>query len=327
MGSVVITFKPNRAALDILSSEGVEYVFFDGQVPPREWLEEHLRDAVVVVVPPWQVFGSELMDLAPNLRLLFVHGSGLDKVDVGEASKRGVCVANAPDSIAQAVAEHALALVLAVMKNVVRGDRVVRSGGWGPDTQRGLVTTLLRGKRVGVVGLGRVGSEVAKLFRALGAEVAYWSRSRKTEVEHALDVRYVDLEELLRSSDVIVVTVALTPETRGLISHREFSLMKPGAILVNVSRGPVVDEEALIKALSEGRVRAGLDVYSVEPLPKDSELARLEDVVLTPHIAGFAYEALRGTSEFVAREVVRFLKEGRLPYTVVNKESCVKSGY
>jgi len=318
-GLVVITFKPNKVALDILGSEGVEYVFFDGQVPPREWLEEYLRDAVVVVVPPWQVFGRELMDLAPNLKLLFVHGSGLDKVDVVEASRRGVYVANAPDYIAQAVAEHALALVLAVMKNVVRGDRVVRSGGWGPDTQRGLVTTLLRGKRVGVVGLGRVGSEVAKLFRALGAEVVYWSRSRKTEVEHALDIKYVEFEELLRSSDVVVVAIALAPETRGLISHKEFSLMKPGAILVNVSRGLVVDEEALVKALEEGRVRAGLDVYSVEPLPRDSQLVRLDNVVLTPHIAGFAYEALRGTSEFVAREVVRFLKEGKLPYTVVNR--------
>lgn len=323
MGAVVFTFRPNRAAFNILDSEGIEYVFFDGQVPPREWFEENLKDARVVVVPPWQEFGFDLMNLAPNLRLLFVHGSGLDKVDVVEASRRGVCVANAPDYIAQAVAEHALALVLAVMKNVVRGDRVVRSGGWGPDTQKSLVTTILRSKRVGIVGLGRVGSEVAKLFRALGAEVVYWSRSRKTEVEHALDLTYVDFEELLRSSDVIVITIALTPETRGLISHRELSLVKPGAILVNVSRGPVVDEEALIKALSEGRVRAGLDVYSVEPLPKDSELVKLDNVVLTPHIAGFAYEALRGTSEFVAREVVRFLREGKLPHTVVNRENCV----
>ncbi len=323
MGIVVFTFRPNRAAFDVLDNEGIEYVFFDGQVPPREWFEENLKDARVVVVPPWQEFGFDLMNLAPNLKLLFVHGSGLDKVDVVEASRRGVCVANAPDYIAQAVAEHALALVLAVMKNVVRGDRTVRSGGWGPDTQKSLVTTTLRGKRVGVIGLGRVGSEVAKLFRALGAEVVYWSRSRKTEVEHALDLMYVDFEGLLRSSDVVVVTVALTPETRGFISHRELSLMKPGAILVNVSRGPVVDEEALIKALSEGRVRAGLDVYSVEPLPKDSELVKLDNVVLTPHIAGFAYEALRGTSEFVAREVVRFLREGKLPHTVVNIENCV----
>ena len=326
MGLVVFTFKPNKVAFDVLGSEGIEYVFYDGQVPPREWFEEYLRDAVVVVVPPWQWFGSDLMDLAPNLKLLFVHGSGLDKVDVVEAGRRGLCVANAPDAIAQAVAEHALALVLAVMKNVVRGDRVVRSGGWGPDTQRSLLTTVLRGKRVGVVGLGRVGSEVAKLFRALRAEVIYWSRSRKTEVEHALDVRYVDLEELLRSSDVVIITIALTPETKGLISHKELSLMKPGAILINVSRGPVVDEEALIKALSEGRVRAGLDVYSVEPLPKDSELLKLDNVVLTPHIAGFAYEALKGTSEFVAKEIVRFLKEGKLPYTVINRESCVRSG-
>jgi glyoxylate reductase len=326
MGLVVFTFKPNRIAFDVLSSEGVEFEYFDGQTPPREWFEEHLRSAVVVVIPPWQSFGKELMDLAPNLKLLFVHGSGLDRVDVAEASRRGVCVANAPDAIAQAVAEHALALVLAVMKNVVRGDRVVRSGGWGPDTQRNLITTTLRGKRVGIVGLGRVGSEAAKLFRALGAEVVYWSRSRKTEVEHGLDVKYVDFEELLKTSDVILVTIALTPETKGLISHRELSLIKPGAIIVNVSRGPVIDEEALIKALSEGRVRAGLDVYAIEPLPRDSELTKLENVVLTPHIAGFAYEALRGTSEFVAKEVVRFLKEGKLPYTVVNKEGCVKPG-
>lgn len=324
MAKVVFTFKPHTIAFEILEAEGIDYTYFDGRTPPKEWFEENLRDAEVIIVPAWQPLNAELMNLAPNLRLILVHGSGVDRIDVGEASRRGVCVANAPDAIAQAVAEHALALTLAVMKNVVRGDACLRSGCWSPDTQRYLTTRLLRGKRVGVVGLGRVGSEVAKLFKALGTEVIYWSRSRKTEVEHALDLKYVEFEELLKTSDVVVITIALTPETKGLLGHRELSMLKPGAILINVSRGPIVDEEALVKALSEGRINAGLDVYAVEPLPRDSELMKLENTVLTPHIAGFAHEALKETSVFVAREAVSFIKEGKLPHTLINREGCIK---
>ncbi|MEM0037998.1 MAG: NAD(P)-dependent oxidoreductase [Zestosphaera sp.] len=324
MARVVFTFKPYSTVFEILEREGVDYVYFEGRMPPKEWFEENLKDAEVIIAPAWQPLNAELMNLAPNLRLILIHGSGVDKVDVHEASRRGVCVANAPDMIAQAVAEHALALTLAVMKNVVRGDACIRSSCWDPETQRYLTTRLLRGKRVGVIGLGRVGSEVAKLFNALGAEVIYWSRSRKIEVEHALDLKYIEFEELLKTSDVVVIAIALTPETKGLLSHRELSMLKPGAVLINVSRGPIVDEEALVKALSEGRIYAGLDVYAVEPLPKDSELVKLENTVLTPHIAGFAHEALRGTSEFVTREAVRFIKEGGLPYTTLNREGCIK---
>lgn len=321
----MITFKPSKAALDMLSEAGVDFTYFDGHNPPREWLERNLRDALVVVVPPWQFFNAELMNLSPDLKLLFVHGSGLDKVDVDEACRRGVYVANAPDAIAQAVAEHALALTLAMLRNVVAGDRVVRAGMWTSDVQRALTGRSLRGKRVGVIGLGRVGSEVAKLFRCLGVEVVYWSRSRKAEVEHALDLKYLSLEELLRTSDVIVVSIALTSNTRNLLSHRELSMLKPGAVLINVSRGAIVDEEALVKALSEGRIYAGLDVYAAEPLRSDSELLRLENTVLTPHIAGFTYEALGGTSEFVARSVISFVNDGKPPYTTVNASRCVQT--
>ncbi|MEM3949044.1 MAG: 2-hydroxyacid dehydrogenase, partial [Zestosphaera sp.] len=228
MARVVFTFKPYSTVFEILEREGVDYVYFEGRMPPKEWFEENLKDAEVIIAPAWQPLNAELMNLAPNLRLILIHGSGVDKVDVHEASRRGVCVANAPDMIAQAVAEHALALTLAVMKNVVRGDACIRSSCWDPETQRYLTTRLLRGKRVGVIGLGRVGSEVAKLFNALGAEVIYWSRSRKIEVEHALDLKYIEFEELLKTSDVVVIAIALTPETKGLLSHRELSMLKPG---------------------------------------------------------------------------------------------------
>ncbi len=321
----MITFKPSKAALDMLSEAGVDFTYFDGHNPPREWLERNLRDALVVVVPPSQFFNAELMDLAPGLKLLFVHGSGLDKVDVNEACKRGIYVANAPDAIAQAVAEHALALTLAVLRNVAAGDRVVRAGMWGSDTQRSLTGRSLRSKRVGVIGLGRVGSEIAKLFRSLGVEVVYWSRSRKAEVEHALDLKYLSFDELLRTSDVIVVSIALAPSTRNLLSHRELSMLKPGAVLINVSRGAIVDEEALVKALSEGRIYAGLDVYVTEPLQSDSKLIELGNTVLTPHIAGFTYEALGGTSEFMAKSVISFVNEGKLPYTVINASGCIQA--
>ncbi len=322
MSRVVYTFKPNKAAFDILNREGIDYIYFEGNNPSIEWLIKNLKDAEVIVVPPWQPFTAEHFNLAPKLKLLFVSGSGLDKIDLNEASKRGICVANAPDAIAKAVAEHALALTLAILRNVVRGDRIVRSGSWDDNTQRLLLSTSVAGKQVGIIGLGRVGTEVAKLFKALNAKVVYWSRTRKVEVEHALDIKYLTLDELLTTSDIIIVSIALTKETKGLISHREFSLMKPGAVVINVSRGAVIDEEALVKALSEGRVKAGLDVYVKEPLPKDSELIKFENVVLTPHIAGFVLEALRDTAVFVATEIVNYLTRKSLPHTVVNKDSC-----
>jgi Lactate dehydrogenase and related dehydrogenases len=175
----------------------------------------------------------------------------------------------------------------------------------------------IRGKRAGVVGLGNLGAAIARRLLAFGAEVVYWSRTRKPQVEFCLGIKYLPLEELLATSDFVVVSVALTPDTRHLMNWERLSRMKRGAYLVNVSRGPVVDTEALLRALREGVLAgAALDVYEVEPLPHTHELARMPNVFLTPHIGSAALETRAKMAEIAAENVVRFFREGRPLYVV-----------
>lgn len=325
MAKIVYTFTPNRAAIDFLLKNNADFTYLKkGEEFCRDWLESNAKDANVIVVPPWQYFQKEHFDVSPKLKLLLINGSGTDKVDIEEASKRRVCVANAPDAFASAVAEFALSLSLSLLRNVVEGDRVVREGKWtGSETQSKLVGTTIRGKKVGIIGLGRIGAEAARLFSLLGANVIYWNRTRKPEVEHALSIEYVDLDDLMSSSDIIIISIALTPQTRGLIGAERLKLMKEGAILINVARGPVVDEKALIDVLRTGRIKAGLDVFEKEPLPLDSELLKLRNLIITPHIAGFQIEALVQTSLFTASSAMKFIVRGELPYTVLNKSDCI----
>lgn len=322
MVKVVFTMKPHRSALQKLHELGFDVTFFPGRNPSREWLESELRNAECVVVPPFQVVDKEFLDLAPSLRLLVIHGSGTDSVVLEEVYKRRICVANAPDFIAEAVAEHVLALTLSILRRVVEGDRAIRTGEWREGAApRRFLGNSIKGKVVGIIGLGRVGTEVAKLFRLLGAHVVYWSRRRKPEVEHALGIKFARLEDLLKSSDIAVLSIALTEETEGMIGDRELSLMKDGAILINVSRGAIIDEVALLNHLRSGRISAGLDVFWREPL-KDSEILRYSNVVLTPHIAGYTYEAMVGTALEVTEIIREFFLEKTVPATALNLDYC-----
>ncbi len=322
MVKVVFTMKPHRSALNELHALGFDVTFFPGRNPSREWLKAELRDAECVVVPPFQVVDRDFLDLAPSLRLLVIYGSGTDNVALEETNKRGICVANAPDFIAEAVAEHALALTLSILRKVVEGDKAIRAGEWREGAApRRFLGNSIKGKVVGVIGLGRVGTEVAKLFRSLGAHVVYWSRRRKPEVEHALGIKFARLDDLLKLSDIIVLSIALTRETRGMIGDRELSLMKDGAILINVSRGAIIDEAALLRHLRSGRISAGLDVFWTEPL-RNSEILKYSNVVLTPHIAGYTYEAMAGTALEVTEIVKEFFLKKTIPATALNPEFC-----
>ncbi len=296
---------------------------YPGRDSGAEWIAREAATADAVVVTPYQPVDKVLARRLKGVKALVIHGSGHDLVDVDALSSAGVCVANAPDAIADAVAEHVLALALASLKNVVTGDRAVREGAWrGGAAPREFLGNMLLGRKVGIVGLGRVGSRVAYLFKAVGADVTYWSRRRKVEVEHALGIRFEDLRTLLMTSDIVVVSVALTPETRGLIGAGELALMKDRALLINVSRGAVVDEEALVEELRRGRIKAALDVFEEEPLPKGHPLTKLDNVVLTPHIAGYAYEAIKETSRSVAELLVAYLSRCEVPPSALNPGVC-----
>jgi phosphoglycerate dehydrogenase-like enzyme len=227
--------------------------------------------------------GSAEYEAAPHLKLVQLMSAGYEHVDLGVATRFGVPVATFGDAMASVVAEHTLLLILAVYRRLVQLDAAVRSGAWRTNEP---VLRELRGKRVGLIGLGYIGREVAVRLRAFGAEVIYFSRTRSAA---ALELAYASLDELLATSDIVSLHVPLAPSTRGLIGARELSLMKPDGVLINTSRGPVVDQCALFAALSSGQVAAaGLDVLDPEPPDPADPLLHLDNVVFTPHNAGQA---------------------------------------
>ena len=223
---------------------------------------------------------------APRLRLIQLLSAGYDRADIAAARRAGVPIANNGGANAVAVAEHALMLMLAVYRRLPLQHDNVRRGRWrGNETPR---VHELRGRTLGLVGLGMIGKKTARLARAFGMTVQYYDVARLDEdAEDALGIRFRLLGEILRSSDIVSLHLPLNPSTRHLIGARELALLKPTAVLVNTSRGPVVDEAALIEALSAGRILgAGLDVFDKEPPEADNPLFSLDNVVLTAHLAG-----------------------------------------
>src|SRR5712692_8521491 len=226
---------------------------------------------------------------APKLKLLQLMSAGYEHIDLDLAARYGVPVAHFGDAMASVVAEHTLLLILAVLRRLRVLDAAVRSGAWRTGEP---VLHELRGKRVGLVGLGFIGREVALRLRAFQCEVTYFSRRRlAAEDEQALGVRFVGFDELLATNDVVSLHVPLAPSTRGLIGQRELGLMKLDAVLINTSRGAVIDQTALLAALQTGALAgAGLDVLDPEPPEPTNPLLQLPNVVFTPHNAGQAEE-------------------------------------
>ncbi|MEX0762825.1 MAG: NAD(P)-dependent oxidoreductase [Dehalococcoidia bacterium] len=246
------------------------------------------------------------------LKFITVCGIGTDSIDLEAARSRGVLVSNIPGKTAPVVAEHALGLIMAAAKRAAYYTSELRAGNWVKKDG-----VFLRGKTVGILGTGNIGAETARLCRAIGMNVVAWTFNPSDERARDLGVEYVELDDLLRRSDVVSIHVRLSPQTTGLIGKRELGLMKEGAILANLARGPVVDEHALIEALNSGRLgAAALDVFGEEPLPADHPLLSCEQVVLTPHVADMTPEGLELLNQGVVENVLAFL-DGK-PQNVVN---------
>jgi glyoxylate reductase len=235
------------------------------------------------------------LDLFPNLRIVANFGVGYDRIDIAACAERGVVVTNTPGVLDDATADLAFALILATRRHVVEGDRLVRSGGWAGSWSEGQLAEQLTGATLGIVGLGRIGSAVARRARGFELTVLYAQRHR---VDTDL-AEFRELDELLAEADVVTIHVPLTRETESLIDVRRLALLRDGCCLVNTARGEIVEEAALIDELVSGRIRAGLDVFAHEPhVP--SELLELPNVVLTPHLGS----ATRQTREAMTRLVV-----------------------
>jgi D-3-phosphoglycerate dehydrogenase len=250
--------------------------------------------AADIVVGDWTGalgIGAEQVAAARDLVFVQQPSVGVDSLDVEALTAAGVPVANAGDANAVSVAEWCIGASYAVLRWLAWGDAQMRAGGWPQLEIAHRGGGELTGRRVGIVGMGRIGVECARRFVALGADVAHWSRRERTPDE-AGGARWLPLDDLLAHSQVLVVLVALTPETRGLLTAQRLELLPEGAFLVNAARGGIVDEQALVAALDSGRLAgAALDVYATEPLPTDSPLRRHDRVLLSPHQGGATREA------------------------------------
>jgi D-3-phosphoglycerate dehydrogenase len=253
---------------------------------------------------------AALLDGAPDLKVVARAGVGVDNIDVVAASQRGVAVMNAPGGNTISAAELTMALLLAVARRVTVADRSIRQGRWERSSLRGVE---LRGKTLGVIGAGRIGWEVAQRCRAFAMDIIVYDPYLPAERVDELHPHLVSLDGLIENADVITLHVPLNAETRGLIGEETLARMKKGAFVLNVSRGGVVDETALAKALRNGRIAgAGLDVYEHEPLSPDSPLLDAPNLVLTPHLGASTKEAQIQVALEVARSMRGALARGDL---------------
>jgi D-3-phosphoglycerate dehydrogenase len=258
---------------------------------------------------------AELLEATTQLKVIGRAGVGLDNVDVNAASLRGIIVMNTPGANTIATAEHTMAMLLALCRHIPKADYSIRNEQW---TRSKFVGVQLYGKTLGVVGLGRVGTQVAQRAQAFGMEIIAYDPYISHEVARELKVKLVDLEDLLAQSDFISLHVALTPDTQNLISAPAIARMKPGVRLINCARGVLVDETALVEALRSGQVaEAALDVFGEEPLPAGSPLRDLPNVVLTPHIAASTVEAQRDVGTKIVDQILGALR-GVDYYNAVN---------
>ncbi len=298
-----------RALLDCTTVD-----YHDTLPASEERLIERIAGAGAVInIRSSTRFTDAVFRQSPNLRLLSLWGTGTDNVDLAAAARHGVTVTNTPGVSAFSIAEHALALMLAAARRIPRVDAKIRQGHW----PRGEAVQM-HGKTLGIVGLGAVGRQFARLGAGIGMRVIAWTMHPNP----ALGFELVSLDELLRSSDVVSLHLRLSSETCGFMGKSEIEKMKPSAILINTARGAIVDEQALLDALTAARIAgAGLDVFEAEPLPQGHPLTRLENVVLTPHSAGVTPEALEAGLKLSIENVWNFL-DGRPTNVVVSGDGA-----
>jgi glyoxylate reductase len=261
---------------------------------------------------------AHLLDRLPSVRVVSNFGVGVDHIDVSAASVRRIAVGNTPGILDGATADLAFALLLAAGRRIVEGDRYAR----GPNFLRYDPSYLLgrevHGSTLGILGMGRIGEQVARRARAFDMSILYHNRQRRPAVEEDLGARYVAQDELLAAADFVMLTVPLTPQTQRLIGRAELARMKPTAILINMARGAVVDTEALTEALAARTIyAAALDVTEPEPLPRDHPLLRLDNVIITPHLGSATEQTRQRMAEVAIENLLAGLAGRPLPCPVV----------
>ena len=311
---VFVSRMMHQDALTLIGEATDMEVWPDDPPPSAGELRTKLVDAEGVLINIMDRIDTALLDAAPRLRVVSQLAAGLDNVDVPECTRRGILLGSTPGILSKAVADHAFALLLSAARRVVESDRWVRGNNWElafhPTYWLG---NEVQGSTLGIVGLGQIGLEMARRAQGFDMRILYHSRNRRPEAEAQYGLTYTAMDELLAESDYVSLHVPLTPDTRHLIGAAALRRMKPTAILVNISRGPVVDTDALCTALREGWIGgAGLDVVDPEPIPDDHPLLFLDNVTITPHIGSASVLSRRAMSIMAARNLVNGLDGQRL---------------
>lgn len=312
MDKICVSRRLPQAGLDMLARAGQLVV----SPHDRELEWEELRDLAqgcrVMVTTLANRVDRQMLKSLPQLGMVANYAVGYDNLDLEAARERGIVMTNTPGVLTEATADLTLALLLALVRRVVEGDKVMRAGGFSGVAPMFMLGNDFAGKTLGVLGMGRIGEAVAKRALPFGLAIIYHNRTPRPEAERELGAEYVSLDELLARSDFLCVNAPLTPETRGLFDYQTIKRMKTGAYLVNTGRGPIIKEEDLARALRDGLIKgAALDVYENEPAVNPG-LVDLPNVILTPHLGSATLETRTRMATLVAENVIAFL-EGREP--------------
>jgi len=314
---VLVTRRIADEAISLLKESADVEVWEEDRPIPREAFLQKAEQADAILAMLTEKVDEELLMRAGSLRIVANMAVGYDNIDREACKRRSVIVTNTPDVLTEATADLAFALLMAAARRLPEADRFVREGRW-TSWSPGLMTgQSVYGTTLGIIGMGRIGEAVAMRAKGFAMNILYHNRRRKPEAEARIGAKWASLEDLLRQADHVILLTPLTEETRLLMGEREFSLMKPTAVFVNVSRGGTVDETALYRALTENKIwAAGLDVFQQEPVPSDHPLLRLSNVVALPHIGSATIQARTEMARLAAANIVSVLG-GKEPLTPV----------
>ncbi len=324
---VFVTRRVAQEALDMIAG-AAEMEVWEGELPPpRDVLINKVRDIEGLLSLLTETVDTDLMEAAPRLRVVSNMAVGYENIDVPAATSRGIVVGNTPGVLTETTADFTFALLLAAARRVVEGDAYTRKGRWKTWGPMAMLGHDVHHATLGIVGLGRIGTAVAKRAEGFNMQILYYDQARRLQEEKELGVKYIpNLLELLSSADFITLHVPLTAETHHLIGTAELAAMKPTAILINTSRGPVVDQKALYQALKSRQIfAAALDVTEVEPIPPDDPLLALDNIIIAPHIASASVITRTKMATLAAANLIAGLR-GEIPPHCVNPEAMKQKG-
>jgi glyoxylate reductase len=314
---VYVTRRIPPVGLDRILAE-TEAIVWEGKVPPpKEEIIRQVAECDGLVCLLTDPIDAEVMDAAPRLRVIAQMAVGYDNIDIQAATARGIPVGNTPGVLTETTADFAWALLMATARRIGDGQNYIRDGQWQTWGPMVLLGPDLHGATLGIIGLGRIGAAVARRARGFNMRVLYYNPEPAPELASEVGASYASMDTLLAESDFVSLHCPLTPETVHLIGSEELRKMKPGALLINTARGPVVDQDALVEALqSDILAGAGLDVTDPEPIDPDHPLVHLENVIVTPHIASASIGARNKMAELTAANLLAGLRGEQLPHPV-----------